>query len=145
MTKRILSVLAMLSIAAMMMLSSCNALTEKDEKEEEVLADKTVEIPALGYQSWDITLSERAEISVDLKVEDGKGVKFYTVDQDGYNAIKAGKDTFTYYPSLSSNTATTSFSFKGTVNEGHTYFVVINDNLLSAQKVHTKITVKELL
>lgn len=142
MTKRILSVLAMLSIAAMMMLSSCNALTEK---EEEVLADKTVEIPALGYQSWDITLSERAEISVNLKVEDGKGVKFYTVDQDGYNAIKAGKDTFTYYPSLSSNTATTSFSFKGTVNEGHTYFVVINDNLLSAQKVHTKITVKELL
>ena len=142
MTKRILSVLAMLSIAAMMMLSSCNALTEK---EEEVLADKTVEIPALGYQSWDITLSERAEISVDLKVEDGKGVKFYTVDQDGYNAIRANEDTFTYYPSLSSNTTTTSFSFKGTVNAGHTYFVVINDNLLSAQKVHTKITVKELL
>ena len=141
MTKKVL-ILAMLSIAAMMMLSSCNALTEK---EEEVLADKTVEIPALGYQSWDITLSERAEISVDLKVEDGKGVKFYTVDQDGYNAIKAGKDTFTYYPSLSSNTATTSFSFKGTVNAGHTYFVAINDNLLSAQKVHTKITVKELL
>ena len=121
MTKRILSVLAMLSIAAMMMLSSCNALTEK---EEEVLADKTVEIPALGYQSWDITLSERAEISVNLKVEDGKGVKFYTVDQDGYNAIKAGKDTFTYYPSLSSNTATTSFSFKGTVNEGHNFFLL---------------------
>lgn len=75
--------------------SDCSVLV--DDTKEEVLADKTVEIPASGYQSFDVTLSKSATISVELEVKEGSGVRFYTVDEAGYNAIKAGKSTFTYY------------------------------------------------
>ncbi len=139
MTKKIL-ITFITTVALILTFMGCSEYSEEDD--EKILADETVQIPALSYQSWDINLSASATIFVDLEVKNGNGIRFYTVDQEGFEAIKAGKNTFTYFPSLSSNAATKKLSLSATVNTGHTYFVTINDNFLSAQEVYTKIVVK---
>ncbi|WP_288604745.1 hypothetical protein [uncultured Treponema sp.] len=118
---------------------SCKSDDDDDDKET-VLADKTVEIPASGYQYFDINLSKSATVSLNVKVTKGSGVEIYAIDKSDYEDLKAGKD-FEYYEDFSSDVATKEFSVTATATAGHAYFVLVNRDS-SAQTVYTKIVLK---
>ena len=118
----------------------CKDDDDDDDDDENVLVDKTVEIPAAGYQYFDINLSKAATISLTVEVKSGNGVEIYAIDKSDYENLKAGND-FEYYEDFSSNTATKEFTVTAAATAGHAYFVLVNRDA-SAQTVYTKIVVK---
>ena len=132
-------------LAAMVLaLAFVGCKDDDDDDDENVLIDKTVEIPAtadnFGYQYFDINLSKAATISLTVEVKSGNGVEIYAIDKSDYENLKAGND-FEYYEDFSSNTATKEFTVTAAATAGHAYFVLVNRDA-SAQTVYTKIVVK---
>ncbi len=133
-------------LAAMVLaLAFVSCKSDDDDDDENVLIDKTVEIPAtadnFGYQYFDINLSKAATISVTVEVKSGDGVEIYAMDKSDLESFKKNPETVEYYPEFSSDTPTKNFSITASATAGHACFVLVNTSA-SAQTVYTKIVVK---